>query len=59
MLGYIIFGDEETDIKKIRSRLKLPKKKVIAGKRAIRDIIANGGVKTYQLNNFEIFFDSE
>jgi len=47
LLGSIIFGDEQTDISIIKSNLKLPKKKIIAGRRIIKDIIGNGGIKTY------------
>ena len=56
LLGSVIFGDQRTDIAKVRSELTMPVKKILQGRRVIRDIIAIGGTKTYQLNNLEILF---
>ena len=37
----------------------MPERKILQGRRVVRDIIAIGGTKTYQLNNLEILFQDE
>lgn len=43
----------------LKSSLSVPQRKVLHGRRVVRDIIASGGVKTFQLNNMEEFFSEE
>ena len=57
LLGSIIFGDERVDINKVKCKFSLAERKILQGRQTVRDIIAIGGLKTYQLNNLELFFD--
>ena len=59
LLGSLLFGDQKTDMMKIKAQLNLPERKILQGRRIVRDIIAIGGTKTYQLNNLEMLFQDE
>jgi len=47
LLGSIIFGDHRKQMLLLKSSLSVPQRKVLQGRRVVRDIIASGGVKTF------------
>ena len=48
----MVFGERDVDVDKAKEKLTLPSRKKQQARRLIDDIIANGGVKTFQLDNF-------